>query len=393
MFTKKSNKNQQPRRFDVNQTLANQSYQPQHDTPEETDAFSEVPQPKRRRRFGWKRALLLIFVLILTPILILGIWDLRNAADATEKMFGTRNVAGALLQTPLKSTSNDRVNILMMGYSADDPGHGGANLTDSIMVISMDKSDKTGYMLSIPRDLYVDIPDYGNAKINEAYQAGEQQKFSEEGYAPGGAGLLQKVITTNFKLPLDYYVIVNYGAVKEITDALGGITVNIQSPDPRGLYDPNFKTEEGGPLKLANGVQKIDGETALRLTRARGSTYGSYGFPQSDFNRTQNQQLVFSAIKTELTPKRLIDPRINKPIFDALAGNLKTDIKLSEVIPMYRLFNSIPDASMKQVNMRDVDGVNLLDSYRTRTGQSALVPAAGIDDFSQIQATVKKLNN
>lgn len=129
------------------------------------------------------------------------------------------------------------------------------------------------------------------------------------------------------------------------------------------------------------------------MTRARGATYGSYGFPQSDFNRTQNQQAVFSAIKAELTPKRLADPRSNKPIFDALAGNLQTDIKLTEVIPLYRLFNSVPDSDLKSINLSDVNKINYLTGYRTRTGQSALIPAAGIDDFSDIQALIEQLSN
>lgn len=399
----KNKDRQQPRQFDVNRTLANHSYQPtaapKHEDafepfePFEADQHQKRPQEKRKRKlFGWKRALLLLFVLIIALPLTIGIWDMRNAADASEKMFGTRNVAGALLPGGLENTKG-RTNILVMGYSADDPNHGGALLTDSIMVVSLDKDDKTGYMLSVPRDLYVDIPDYGNAKINEAYQAGERQGFSEKGYANGGAGLLQKVVADNFKISLDYYLIVNYTAVKEITDSLGGITVDVKSPDERGLYDPNFKPEEGGPLKLANGPQEIDGQTALRLTRARGSTFGSYGFPQSDFNRTQNQQLVFAAIKRELTPKLLIDPRKNKPIFDAVGNNIKTNLSLNEVIPVYRLFNSVPDGALRQINLRDIDGVNYLDSYRTRSGQSALVPAAGIDDFSEIQSLMAKLNN
>ncbi len=387
----------QPRRYDVNQTLSSSyTYQPgelkqSHNQP--VDAVTESQTPKTKRKwFGWKRAILLLFVIILAPLLIIGIWDLRNAADASEKLFGTRNVSGAFLPTGLKSEAN-RTNILLIGYSEDDPGHAGALLTDSIMVVSLDKTDKTGYMLSVPRDLYVDIPDYGSAKINEAYQAGEQQKFNEDGFALGGAGMLQKVVSSNFGIPLDYYVIVNYGAVKGITDALGGITVDIKSTDERGLYDPNFKPQEGGPLKLANGPQEIDGATALRLTRARGSTYGSYGFPQSDFNRTQNQQLVFAAIKKEMKPGLLADPRVNKPVFDALASNLKTDLKLSEVLPLYRLFNSVPDASLQQINLRDVNKVNYLASYQTRSGQSALIPAAGVDDFSEIQGLLKQLNN
>lgn len=392
---KKNDHGQQPRRFDVNRTLAN--YQPGTSEPvqnTDSDALQYNPdQPKKKRKlFGPKRAILLLFIIIITPIFVVGIWDLHNAADASKKLFGTSNVSGALLPAQLKSTEG-RTNILLIGYSADDPGHGGALLTDSIMVISLDKDKKTGYMLSVPRDLYVDIPDYRSAKINEAFQAGEQNGFNESGYQPGGTGLLQKVIHDNFGLDTHYSVIVNYGAVKGIVDALGGVTVDIKSDDPRGLYDPNFKPQEGGPLKLANGSQKIDGETALRLTRARGSTYGSYGFPQSDFNRTQNQQLVFSAIKREMKPKLLADPRVNKPIFDAIASNLQTNMELNEVVPLYRLFNSVPDANLRQVNLRDVDKVNYLDSYRTRSGQSALVPAAGVEDFSEIQALITKLNS
>src|SRR5690606_41148422 len=61
------------------------------------------------------------------------------------------------------------------------------------------------------------------------------------------------------------YAIFDYAAVRDIVDALGGITVDIKSPDERGIYDPNFQPQEGGPLQLPNGPQKIDGQTALRL--------------------------------------------------------------------------------------------------------------------------------
>lgn len=400
MFKRPQTSNRpQPRRFDVHQTLANTSCQP--GTGQSGRLYGQPPQTAnptfepsaagRKRRFGFKKALLLLFVLLLTPLLVVAAWDLRNASDASQKLFGSGDMTGLLTPVSLASTS-DRVNILLVGYSVDDPGHDGAALTDSIMVVSLDKADKTGYMLSVPRDLYVDIPDYGPAKINEAYQAGENQGFQEAGYPAGGIGLLEKVVSENFDIPLHYYVLVDYNTVRDIVNALGGVTVNIQSPDPDGLFDPNFKPEEGGPLKLANGPQKIDGQTALRLTRARGATAGSYGFPQSDFNRTQNQQLVFAAIKDELDWRLVLDPRLNDRIFDALASNIKTDAELSEVVPLFRLFNSVPDGSLQPINLSKVNDVNLLSSFQTRSGQSALVPTAGIDDFSEIQATVKRLS-
>lgn len=389
------NKRYQPRRFDVHQTLPNTSYQPGTATrtrpPEIIRGTAGQAKPKRERSFGFKKAFLILFVALLTPLLVIAAWDLRNASAASEKLFGSGDMTGLLTPTILNSSS-DRVNILLVGYSVDDPGHAGAALTDSIMVVSLNKADNTGYMLSVPRDLYVDIPDYGNAKINEAFQAGEQADFKESGYPSGGAGLLQKVISENFGVPLHYYVLVDYSTVRDIVDALDGITVNIKSPDPDGLYDPNFKPEEGGPLKLANGPQKIDGQTALRLTRARGATYGSYGFPQSDINRIQNQQLVFAAIKNEMDWRLILDPRLNGRIFDAIASNVKTDLELREVLPLFRLFNSVPDDSLKPINLRDIGKVDYLSSYRTPRGQSALVPAAGRTDFTEIQAIITQLS-
>lgn len=374
-------------------TLVNTTYQP---TTGRRRPATEPEQPEttntveKKKRFGWKSKLFLLFLLLLTPVFILGAWNLKNFSNATQKLFGTSNAFGVLAQTPPENTDG-RTNILLVGYSVDDPNHGGATLTDSIMVLSLDKDKKSGYMLSIPRDLYVNIPGEGRAKINEAFQDGERSNFNEPNYPAGGIGLLEKTITERLGIEIHNYAIINYTAVREIVDALGGITVNIHSPDPRGIYDPNFQPVEGGPLKLENGPQKIDGQTALRLTRARGATYGSYGFPQSDINRTQNQQLVLAAIKNELNWKLMLDPRKNGKIFEAVGNNIQTDVKISEVIPLYRLFSNVPESSLKSVSLAKINDEILLRSYTTPSGQSALIPVAGINNYEDIQAAIKNL--
>ncbi len=351
-----------------------------------------APRQKESKRWlTWKKAILLLFLLILTPFLVIGIWDLHNFSNATQKLFGTSNAFGILAHTPPDSTDG-RTNILLVGYSADDPNHGGATLTDSIMILSMNKDKKSGYMLSVPRDLYVMIPGHGRAKINEAYQDGERAGFAEEGYSPGGIGLLEKVIAENFGITIHNYALIDYATVRGVVDALGGVAVTIDSPDERGIYDPNFQPEEGGPLELSNGQHTIDGQTALRLTRARGATYGSYGFPQSDFNRTQNQQQVLAAIKNELNWTLVLDPRTNGKIFSAVGDNVKTDIKLSEVIPLYRMFTSIPSDKLQSVSLHDIDKKNLLRGYQTPSGQSAVIPVAGISNYDDIQAAIEQFN-
>lgn len=367
------------------------TYRPNQVSPSTPAIHQQSHNSEKSRRFPVKRVLLGLLTVVLIPTLILSFLTYQNVSGATEKLFGSSNLFSLFPPNDLQKDAAGKTNMLLVGYSADDPGHNGAQLTDSIMVMSLDQDQKTGFMLSVPRDLYVRIPDYGSAKINEAYQAGERQSFNEADYPSGGMGLLQKVVTDNFGIEIHYTMLINYTAVREITDSLGGITVTVESSDPRGIYDPNFKPEEGGPLKLSNGQHTIDGQTALRLTRARGSTYGSYGFPQSDFNRTQNQQRVVSAIKQKLTLKALINPSTNGQILTAAANNVKTSVDINAALPLFLTIRATPDSSLKQINLRDFNGKNLLASYTTPSGQSALIPAKGINNFTDIKSAVDQL--
>jgi LCP family protein required for cell wall assembly len=382
----KQKKPSPPKTFDVHRTLpANPRGAAQHHTrtrPSPAQKPSEILREEKlpkKRKFSRKKALALILLIPLLFAIFIASWDARNASHASAKMFGSGNLLQVLTPTSLKGSDQGRVNVLIVGYSVDDPGHPGASLTDSIMLLSMSTTDHKGYMLSIPRDLYVHIPGFGSAKINEAYK-------------DGGTGLLEQIIEDNFQTHIDYYALLNYTAVRDTVNALNGVTVNIQSPDPRGLYDPNISPADGGPLKLSNGPQKLDGQTALNLTRARGDAYDSYGFPQSDFNRTEHQRQVFAAMKGELTGKLILDPRKNAKVFDAFANNVKTDLQLSEVRPLYSLFKSIPDNQLQSVSLNKVNNVNLLRSYTTPYGQSALIPAAGINDYSQIIEALNQFN-
>jgi LCP family protein required for cell wall assembly len=324
-------------------------------------------------------------------VLVVGVWDYINFSRASAKMFGSSYLPSVLPPNHLDS-DNGRTNVLFAGFSEDDPGHAAPELTDSIMILSLDKESDTGYMLSIPRDLYIEIPGFGPAKINEAYQNGKNSKFNQPGYPSGGMGLLQKTVSESFGVDIHYYALINYGAVKDTVKALDGITVKIKSDDPRGIYDPGFLAREGSNLRLKNGEQTIYAQTALNLTRARGLARGSFGLPQADFDRTKNQQIVLRGIKEKITWQRLLDPRQNAHLLDAIASNVETNLGLNNVLPLYSLFNSVPNDQLKSVSLRDIDGDNLLASYGTPTGQSALIPALGVDDYSQIQAAIKRLD-
>ncbi len=344
-------------------------------------------KPGWRSKFTKKRILITFVVILLAIGLFLGGKFIYNAS----KIF-RGNIFSALTTTKLKGEDRGRVNILLAGNSADDPGHQGASLTDSIMILSIDTRNNVAFMLSIPRDLWVEIPGYGHHKINEAYSDGEQDEFSESGYPDGGMGMLEKVIEENFNIDLHYYSLVNYNAFRQSVDAVGGITVDIKSSDKRGLYDPNISKADGGPLNLKNGVQELDGRTALNLARARGDHFRAYGFPASDFDRTNNQRMMLLALKSKMTTSGVVaNPVKLNNLMDALGSNIKTDLELGEVRRLVDLGKKIGNSNIKSLSLNDANGKNLLASYTSFAGESALIPAAGLDDFSDIQQFMKKI--
>lgn len=332
-------------------------------------------EPQVKKRPFWKRLMAGILLLAVVFTLIIASWNAINISRAAEKMFGSGNLLELVSSGGLDTGSNGRVNILTVGYSVDDPGHLGADLTDSIMILSIDPADKTGYMLSIPRDLYLKIPDNGYGKINEVYK-------------DGGMDLLEEIVQERLGININYWLVVNYAAVRQIVDSVGGITVGIKSSDPRGLYDPNISPAEGGPFQLSNGTHHLNGQTALNLTRARGATYGSYGFPRSDLTRIEHQKQVFLAIKDKISDWKLVlNPMKNSRIFNAAAQNLKTDIEAREALPLYRLFASIPTAKLRPFSLHSISGNNLLVD-----GPGGLVPAAGLNNYGDIQDAIDQIS-
>lgn len=376
--------------FDIHRTLPNKklAHQRSEAASEKIEKVAEITQIEKRRGFSWKRALASILLLLFLFILTIGVWDAVQLSRASKKMFGSGNLL-SLIGGDLAS-DNGRTNILLVGYSKDDPGHSGADLTDSIMLVSLNANNKAGYILSIPRDLWVNVPDYGYAKINEAYQIGEREGFSEAGYAPGGIGMLESIVTKKLGVPINYYALINYTAFRDTVNAVGGITINIKSSDPRGLYDPSLDYTSLTCCALAdypNGPIKLNGKQALNLARARGDAYGSYGFAQSDFDRTNNQRQMLQALKSQSVSWGVIlNPLKAGHLFDGMANNVKTDLDTGNVLPLFVAVNKIED--LKSVGLRDLNGKNYLGSYG-----GALIPLAGVQDFSDIQAAIAQLNS
>lgn len=362
---------------------------------------ASTAKPQKRGLFGrikswrWKKIIKRTAIACALLLLVCGGWVGWKVFNNSSKIFGDGNLIGFLNSSTLKGEDKGRVNMLLAGVSSDDPGHEGGELTDSIMLISLDTKNHKAFTLSIPRDLWVNIDGNGHSKINAANVYGEQDKFSEDGYPAGGMGLLEKTVSESLEMPIHYYAKINYTAFRDMVNAVGGISVNVQSEDPRGYYDPNINIADGGPLKLPNGVQTLNGQTALNFARARGDPTNdgrvAYGYAKSDFTRTQNQRLMLLALKDKLSSGSVITSPVKiGQLFDAVGKNVQTDLKPSEIRRMYDLGKQVQSKDIDSISLNDAGGVNLLANYRAPNGSSALIPAAGVDDYSDIILYLKK---
>jgi LCP family protein required for cell wall assembly len=241
-------------------------------------------------------------------------------------------------------------------------------------------------MLSIPRDLWVDIPGYGYQKINAAYEDGRADNFSQPGYFSGGMGLLDDVINQDLGLQCQYYALIDYTAFRDAVNAVGGITITINSPDPRGLYDPYAN------LSLPNGTVTLDGQQALDLARARGDGPGAFGFPQADFDRTQHQRQMLVAVEQKaLSLGVLSNPVKIGDLFDAIGNNVQTNFKTDDVQALYGIGRKININNIRSLTLNESGGNTLIESYITPAGEDALIPIAGIGNYGAIQAYTASL--
>jgi LCP family protein required for cell wall assembly len=334
-------------------------------------------KPLKEKHTGRRIAIWVASVLIIVLLAGAGYVGWKFIRDTGKIASG--GIFGLLTQTTLDGEANGRVNILLAGDSADDPGHGGANLTDSIMIVSIDTKNNTAFMMSIPRDLWVDIPGHGYGKVNSAYEE-------------GGMGLLEQVVDQDFGIHMNYYALVDYTAFKSAVNAVGGITVDIQSPDPRGIYDPNIAASDNGPLILKNGVQTLDGQTALNLARARNDPTPSgltgYGLPNGDFDRAANQRLMLAALeKKALSSSVWANPIKIGQLLDSLGNNVTTDFKTDQLLRLYTLAKKIQVSNIKSLSLTLG---KYTKNYTTSNGQSAVIPEDGLGDYTGLQLYVQQ---
>jgi len=353
------------------------------------------PISKKKRIIRWT-----IIVLILA-ILGFGGFMAYKVLTAGGNIF-KGSVLDIFQSQPLKEDANGRSNILILGTSEDDPGHGGAYLTDSMMIMSIDQDKKLVDMFSIPRDLYVE---YGMAcnsgyqgKINEYFNCVNtdwKSKSAEEERLTKTRQFVGKI----FGLDVQYAVHVNNTVIKQAVDAVGGVDVNIQGNgdvpygvQPGSILDRNFDWRCNYKcylVKYSPGVHHIDGLHALFLAQARGDSAPTYGLARSNFDREINQQKIIVALKEKAASSgTFTNPAKITGLLDALGNNLRTNFETKEIRTLMKLGSDIDSKNINRLNLSDGDkAVVESGSYG---GASVVLPSAGAFNYTQIRALIKK---
>jgi LCP family protein required for cell wall assembly len=245
-----------------------------------------------------------------------------------------------------------QINILLLG-SDQRLGSGGFR-TDTIMLVTINPSKNSVNITSFPRDLYVQIPGYTTSRINTAH-------------ARGGFKTMADTFEVNFGVRPDFYALINFWSFVDVVNSLGGI--DVYAAKPLSEYTA------AGWFTIPEGINYMDGETALYYSRSRYST--------SDFDRNRRQQEVVTAILAKMM--NLYTVAKIPELYRIYSENVTTNIKLSDIIPLIPVAARIKSTDNIQ---HYYIGRGEVSSWRTPGGAAVLLP-----NQAAVEAIMRKALN
>jgi LCP family protein required for cell wall assembly len=282
----------------------------------------------------------------------------------------------------LKGEGDGRINILLLGRGGD--GHDGADLTDTILVASIDPVNNKAALVSLPRDFWVTTSN-GSSKVNAVFANAKSRalrqgndKKKAEGIA---AQAVQKEVSDIFGVPMHYYTIVDFAAFRQAVDTVGGVDINItaQTAVKERLWDEI--TRKNYNLDVQPGMQHFDGQRALFFTRSRHTS------SRGDFDRAERQRIFIEALAQRVSSAQTYtNPVKVSQLMDNFGDHVASDLSLDDAMRLLTIGRKIGNK---------FDSVDLADPAKplVRTGmisgQSVVLPTVGTEDYSEIQSLVR----
>jgi LCP family protein required for cell wall assembly len=232
-----------------------------------------------------------------------------------------------------------RINIAFFGLRGGDiSGDDCPACTDTIILLTIDPVTKTAGMLSIPRDLWVNIPEFGNSRINTAWTMGEAAKLPG-----GGAGLAMETVSQLIGVPVHYYVQVDFGTFVSFINLISGIDIEVEE---RMILDPAGPGQDHFVLSCC-GMRHLTGKRALAYARCRSESQGCSG---GDVGRAKRQQKVIMAIRDKVFDPSYFPKLLTQApqLYDTFSSGIHTNLSLEDAMKLALLAKDIPLGSIKQ---------------------------------------------
>jgi LCP family protein required for cell wall assembly len=285
--------------------------------------------------------------------------------------------------TTLKGEGDGRVNILLTGKGGE--GHAGADLTDTILVASVDPIGHTAGLVSVPRDMWVTTSS-GSTKINAVYAQAKAKALrsnpkDEKRADEAGIKALQNEVNNVLGIPIHYYATVDFMAFQKAVDTVGG--VDIQVPEELAVTEKLWDPVVGKNyyLDVDAGKQHFDGQRALFFARSRHTS------TRGDFDRSERQRLFIAALSQKvLSANTFTNPVRLSKLMDNFGDHVTTDLSINDAVRLGQIG--------KQIGGK-IDSIDLADRSKPLvktgmiSGQSVVMPAAGIGDYSEIQSMIR----
>lgn len=280
----------------------------------------------------------------------------------------------------IKGESDDRINILLLGMGGKN--HDGGNLTDTIMLVSLQPSTKKVAMMSIPRDMMISVEGMGWKKINAINALAESEKEGSGGEA------ISQAVSDVLGIPIHYYVRVDFQGFVNIINELGGVEVYVDNiledysyPISGQEDNPDYNSRYEH-LYISQGWQTMDGSLALKYARSR----HGLGVEGSDFARSKRQQKIIEAVKNKLLKKEnILKPAMISSIASELRENISYNLSTWEIVKLWQNFKDISSDDISNYVL-DNSANGLLVAGMSEGGAYILTPRSG--DYTEIQYLV-----
>ena len=306
----------------------------------------------------------ILVALLLSLLVGLGIWYAKNRQ--------AQNIVSGVVSSPADILKNDagHTNLVLLGIGGE--GHEGADLTDSILFVSLDLAESTATMISLPRDIW--IPSM-QAKINTAYHYGTERR------PDGGLDLAKSTVAEILGVPIHYVVVLDFQGFVQAIDAVGGIDLEVErSFDDYKYPIPGMETAEPESARYTHlhfdaGLTHMDGSTALQFVRSRHAE----GDEGTDFARGARQTKTILAFGAKLfSTKTLFNSTTLNNLKTSITDSLDTDIDSQEQGSFLKVFMALGNKdNVKNISLTDY--LKNPPSTKNYGGQWVLVPTPSLE--------------